>query len=56
MLSGHRVTVDDEVAIFALCKYMGWTYQEYMAQPTWFLQTAIIYLTEENNAKEKNVR
>jgi hypothetical protein len=32
---------------------MGWTFQEYEAQPIWFVQTAILYLRAEVK-KQKN--
>lgn len=48
--------MDEEIAVFTICKYMGWTFQEYESQPLWLIQVASVYLNEENKAKEKNGR
>lgn len=39
MVAGKKQVVDEMVSVVLTCKYMGWTYQEYMDQPIHFLQT-----------------
>ncbi len=30
-----------------ICEKMGWTYQQYMDQPVWFLKTLVLKWSEE---------
>jgi len=36
-----------------MCKYLGVTYNEYLALPFWFIQVAKIYQREEAKANNK---
>lgn len=38
-MAGRVMEVDEMVTIAITCKYMGWTYQEYLDQPKSFIQT-----------------
>ena len=47
MLKGHSAE-SMEISAVALMREMGWTYEEYMAQPTWVISTIKIMIHEEN--------
>lgn len=34
-----------------LLKYLGWSWQDYLAAPPWVIETAIIQMKEEAHAK-----
>lgn len=37
MLNRGKAYLDEQMSIVILCCDMGWTYQEYLSQPEWFL-------------------
>lgn len=41
----------EEFGIIEICKAMGWTYDEYMSQPDWFIQAIILKMTVESDYK-----
>lgn len=43
----------EEIKIAVLCQHMGWTYQQYMSQPRWLIQTLEIKLNEEAHEANK---
>lgn len=44
---------DDIIGIMLDCKYMGWTYQEYMRQPLQFLDTVRLFRIKEAEETER---
>ncbi len=38
---GAAVPVDERISIINICREMHWTYQEYLAQPYWFIQLVL---------------
>lgn len=42
LVAGVAVEADELITIAVTCKYMGWTYDEYQAQPRSFIQTVIM--------------
>jgi len=42
-----------EIAIVTLCQEMKWTYQEYLGQPLWFIQTLMDKLKMDNKKVNK---
>lgn len=45
-------SLDEELIIAEICKYMGWDYHTYMAQPEWFIE--IIRLKKNIEAEHSN--
>ncbi len=43
------------MAIVAVCQEMGWTYFEYMAQPSWFLDIVLDKLIEDSEKIKKEI-
>lgn len=43
--------MEEDAVLLEVCKYMGWDYYTCLAQPAWFLETAIIKMREEGIAK-----
>jgi hypothetical protein len=41
------------MSMAVLCREMGWTFQEYMSQPTWFIHMLVAYMQAESNYREK---
>jgi len=37
----------------ALCVEMRWTYQQFLAQPEWFIEDVVAYLNELHKPKKK---
>jgi hypothetical protein len=42
-----------EQLIAILCREMGWTYEQYLDQPTWFVQSLMYLLSEEAKAAKQ---
>jgi 5-methylcytosine-specific restriction endonuclease McrBC regulatory subunit McrC len=51
MLKGHGAE-SKEISAVALMREMGWTYEEYVAQPTWVIDTIKIMISEENKKQK----
>lgn len=44
------------MAIVAFCHRLGWTYQEYMNQPLWFLELLNLKLELEDDFNKREAR
>lgn len=53
MLKGHQVE-SKEFAILAVLRDTGWTYEEYLSQPSWIIQAIQIAIVSE--AKQSKVK
>lgn len=47
--------VTPEMKMVALCEKMGWTYQQYLAQPTFFLDLLWGKLDIDAQIRERNI-
>lgn len=47
MLKGRKVE-SSELSAVSLMREMHWTYEEYLSQPTWVIQTLILMINLEN--------
>jgi hypothetical protein len=51
-LRNKKGRADYRFNIISICQEFGWTYQEYLAQPLWFLQLLAVKLEAETIANE----
>jgi len=42
-----------QIMIISLCQEMRWTYQEYLSQPLWFIETLMDKLKMDNKKANK---
>ena len=45
--------MDRSMQIVAICQEFGWTYQEYMSQPSWFLTLIREKMVRDNKEQER---
>jgi len=54
-LHGSGDELADEFVAVLLCEKMGWTYEQYMAQPLWFIKTIMLKLSIEGEYNRKQL-
>ena len=52
---GHGA-VDEDVVIATVCREMGWTYDDYMSQPAYFVELIYEILQGERQAQKKALK
>lgn len=48
--------MDGQMQIVAVCQEFGWTYDEYMSQPAWFLTLIREKLIRDAKAQERDLK
>jgi hypothetical protein len=48
MKMGLPAEWDDDLASVMVCDRMGWTYDEYLSQPEWFIHSLIEKWSQDN--------
>lgn len=51
-----RTSINEEMQIVEICKYMGWDYNIYLFQPDWFIRLCQIRMREEALAQQREQR
>jgi len=51
-----RGKIDEVMFMLIICQEVGWTYQEYMSQPTWFIEALRQKMVLDNKRSEMEAK